>query len=287
MNYIFYNPLANNMGGEKGKNAAKVALNDRFGDLKEVDLTESKSHTEFYKNLTEEDNCIFVGGDGTLNRLANDVKDFPTLKPKFYFYIGGTGNDFFNDLKDKNVVDKDNLVFLNPYIQNLPRVIIDDKIDMVFLNNAAFGIDGDVCREADDQKARGVKKISYAKICLKLMLFVYHAGTATIKVDDKEIVRKRAWLASAFNGRFYGGGMMIAPPQDRTKDTITMVTLHSAGRFRGLFIFLSVFKGKHLKYKKNIDLLQGHRIEVTYDKPTSIQIDGETFRNVKKFVAIK
>lgn len=287
MNYILYNPFANVKGGEAAKNTAKAALNHRFPDMKEIDLSDSPSHTELYKTMTEEDNCVIVGGDGTLNRLANDLKDFDVIKPQFYTYIGGTGNDFVNDLRDKNKIDKDNLVYLNPYLVNLPKVIIDDKVEMVFLNNVAFGLDGDVCREADDQKARGAKKINYTTIAMKLALFTYHPAGATIKVDDKEIRHEKTWLASAFNGRFYGGGMMMAPPQERTSDLITMACLHTACRIRGLMIFASVFKGNHVKVKNRVDIIQGRRIEVTYDKPTSVQVDGETFRNVKHIIATK
>ena len=45
--------------------------------------------------------------------------------------------------------------------------------------------------------------------------------------------------------------------------------------------FLSVFKGKHMKYKSIVSSVQGSDVRVEFDKPTALQIDGETVTDVK------
>ena len=47
--------------------------------------------------------------------------------------------------------------------------------------------------------------------------------------------------------------------------------------------FPSIFKGKHVKKKKNVTILQGKNITVTFDRPTPLQIDGETVLDVMTY----
>ena len=89
------------------------------------------------------------------------------------------------------------------------------------------------------------------------------------------------------NGRCYGGGMFMAPNQDRNSDKMTCIVLHGGLRLRILFIFTTIFKGTHVKYKKLVEVIEGKKIHVEFEKPTAIQIDGETIRDVKEYTATK
>ena len=43
------------------------------------------------------------------------------------------------------------------------------------------------------------------------------------------------------------------------------------------------FSGKHAKYVKNVRMTKGKVVEVTFDKPTALQIDGETITDVLSY----
>ena len=87
------------------------------------------------------------------------------------------------------------------------------------------------------------------------------------------------------NGRFYGGGMMCPPTQVRLNGdgTLSFVTLHTAGKIRTLTIFPSIFKGEHVKYTKYVEVIKGKDITVKFERPTALQIDGETVRDVTEY----
>ena len=87
------------------------------------------------------------------------------------------------------------------------------------------------------------------------------------------------------NGKYYGGGMMIAPNQERLNEEgiVTTVIIHSKTRIAPLIYFPSIFKGQHLKKKHNVNIFEGKEIKVEFDKPTSLQIDGETFLKVNEY----
>lgn len=278
MNYLLFNPLARNGQGELLKNEAKVNLVKKFEDLKELNVLELNVEEFISKTLKPEDTLILVGGDGTLNHFANYTYD-KKLSNDVYIYRAGTGNDFLNDLDAK-----EDLVQINQYLKKLPTVTINGE-KRYYINGIGYGIDGMVCVVADDMKAKGVKNINYTTIAIKLLLFKYKRPNARVVLDGKEYKFKKVWLASAMNGKYYGGGMCIAPSQDRLSSKISFVTLHRSSRLKTLFIFKKIFTGNHVKHKKNVFISEANKIEVYFDKPMALQIDGEVVENVTSYVA--
>lgn len=279
MNYLLFNPLARNGRGTQLKEEAKIALQEKYPDLAEINVLEV-NHEELLDSLLPADTVILVGGDGTLNQFANLVYE-RKLENQFYLYRAGTGNDFLKDIGEEG-----NLVLLNSYLNHLPKVRINGK-ETYYVNGIGFGIDGMVCEVADTLKAKGETNINYTSIAIKLLLTKYKCPNAKVLVDGKEYNYRRVWFASAMNGQYYGGGMMVAPKQDRLSDKLSFVVLHKSRRLHTLMIFPKIFKGEHLKKKKNCTLILGNHIEVTFDRPTALQIDGEVVSNVTHYEAWK
>ena len=84
------------------------------------------------------------------------------------------------------------------------------------------------------------------------------------------------------NGRFYGGGMMIAPAQDMLngEHSLSVVLYYGASKLKTLMVFPSIFKGEHIKHPEMCTVLTGKEIRVEFDRPTALQIDGETVLGV-------
>ena len=81
---------------------------------------------------------------------------------------------------------------------------------------------------------------------------------------------------------------MIPTPvqsRDKTPDTVSTLVLHGCNKFKVLMIFPSIFKGEHVKYSKNVEVLTGKEITVEFDRPAPIQIDGETILDVSSYTA--
>jgi diacylglycerol kinase family enzyme len=88
-------------------------------------------------------------------------------------------------------------------------------------------------------------------------------------------------------GRFYGGGMMAAPEQDRKDPTgnLSVMLFHGKGRLQTLMAFPSIFKGEHIKKTNMVTVLTGNDITVSFDTPAAVQIDGETILDVSSYHA--
>ena len=281
MTYLLFNPLANNGEGEKTKNEVKPLLEEKFGKTEEKSVLNLKAK-EFLSSLKKDDKVILIGGDGTLMNFVNNIKG-EKLPCSFYLYKAGTGNDFLNDVIEDTV---DNLVELNKYLENLPTIYVNDK-EYKFLNGIGYGLDGTVCEIADQQKAAGKTKINYSSISINLLLFKFKCPSADVTVDGVTKHYKKVWLASGMNGKYYGGGMRIAPKQNRLSDKLTSVVFHDSSRLHTLLVFPKIFKGEHVKYIKMVDVREGKDITVEFSRPCALQIDGETILDVKKYRIVK
>ncbi len=279
MNYLLFNPLSKNGTGCKIKDEAKLKLNKQFPQLKEINVLDLNVE-DFITNLQVEDILILVGGDGTLNHFANFIYKYK-IKNTSYLYKAGTGNDFIRDIKSN---DDDTLFYLNPYLEKLPTVTVNG-IKRKFINGIGYGIDGMVCETAEELRLKNKKKINYTGLSIKLLLTKYSTPKATIIVDGMKKNYDKVWLSSSMNGRYYGGGMKVAPTQNRLNNNLTLVVMHNSRKLKTLMVFPKIFKGEHLKYNKMCEAITGKKIEVHFSKPMALQIDGEVIKNVTSYIA--
>ncbi len=278
MIFLYYNSLSDCSNTENNIKEAKDILekhyNESIQEVSSSDITWSEEVKKFKSN----DKVIIAGGDGTLNYFINHL-DTSLLPCEFYFYALGTGNDFLNDVKEK---EKSPVISLNSKVKNLPTIEVKGK-RYKFINGIGYGIDGECCVKAEEMKKAGASKIDYSSITISLLFKSYVARNAKVKVDGKEYNFKNVYLASSMFGRYYGGGMKIAPDQDRNSNDLTFVTVFGMGKLRTLMLFPKIFKGEHIKDKKHVFAIKGKEIEVTFDKPCGLQIDGEVVDDVTTY----
>ena len=275
MLFVLVNPLA--LGGKaegKVEEAVKNFKNAEYKKLSLIDLDVK----EIVRNAKPEDNIVIIGGDGTLNRFANDTADMEFNCP-VYLYKSGTGNDFMKDVEDKV---ENNMVMLNEHLTDLPTITVKGK-SYRFVNGIGYGIDGMCCEVADKMRAEGKENINYAGISIKLLIHGYKCPNAKVTVDGKVYNFKKVWLASGMKGRYYGGGMEIAPSQDRTSGKLTAAVIHNSGKLKTLLVFPKLFKGEHVKHKKIFTAIEGRKITVEFSHPMALQIDGETILDVSSY----
>lgn len=276
MRYVLYNPLSSTCL-EQNKLFEAMNKIDDSKSLKLVDVTKINNAEEFLKTLDSNDDIVLCGGDGTLNKFVNKY-DFSNFDKNIYLYKAGNGNDFIRDINEF----KEDFVLLNPYLKNLPTVKVND-IECKYINGIGFGIDGLVCVESDKMKAEGKTDINYTTLSIKLLLGKFKKVNAKVVVDGKEYNYKNVFLASAMNGKYYGGGMKVAPAQDRMSDHVTVCIWHDLNKINGLMLFPKIFKGEHVKKTKKVTILTGKHVSVTFDKPTALQIDGESIDKVTHY----
>ena len=276
--YVLYNPLAGNGKGGEDARLLELILQE---DLEFYDMTRITNYAAFLSGMEPGDYLVIAGGDGTLNRFVNDTEGLRIERQILYFPVG-TGNDFAKDLsRDACSIPRP----INWYIKDLPIVEVHGK-KYRFFNGVGFGIDGYCCQVGDELR-KEEQEVNYTSIAVKGLLRHFDARSARITVDGETFTYEKVWIAPTMYGRYYGGGMMAAPAQRRwdKEKRLSLVIFHGAGRLRTLCIFPSIFKGRHINHKKYVTVHTGTNIKVEFDRPTPLQIDGETVPNVTSYTA--
>lgn len=304
---ILYNPLANNGQGERIREELSAVLKrnpdiigistegssdekEKNNGIRFIDITLVGDISNVLDSFDSGDVVIIAGGDGTLNKFLNNTYG-KNYRQKLFFYSAGSGNDFLHDyqLSTGKIVGsekqpEDKIVPLESLVENLPIVSVNG-INKHFINGIGFGIDGYCCEVGDKIRAVSNKPVNYAGIAIKGLLFHFRPTDAVITVDGVAKQYKKVWLAPVMKGRYYGGGMQIAPAQNRMNNekTVSSVVMFGSGKLKTLVVFPSIFKGAHVKHTEMIDIRTGHEITFEFNRPVALQIDGETILNVTKY----
>ncbi len=275
---ILYNP---NSGGGKGLSIAKE-IENLMGKHNYVyqDMTAISDYSEFLNQLPLNTDIILTGGDGTLNSFINKA-NCDNLRQKLYFYASGSGNDFARDI---NYPKQTKPICINEYVKNLPTAVINGKV-YKFINCIGSGMDGYCCAEVERLRALNKRRANYTYVAIKALLYAYKPSTAYVTVDGKEYTFENAWLVPTMNGRYFGGGFMAAPDQNRknSENKLTLVAMHSKNFFKIVVAFLRLMNGTHTKMKSMIEVIEGYEISVKLSTPAPLEIDGETIDNIQEY----
>lgn len=273
--YVIYNPLAGSGNAQEDAKLLQIVFD---GDLEYCDMTRITNYDAFLGGMEADDFLAIVGGDGTLNRFVNDTKGID-IAQEIVYLPSGNGNDFARGLGANG-----NPIVITQHLKDLPSVEVKGK-QYRFINGVGFGLDGYCCQVGDELKKTPGKKINYTGIAVKGILFHFAPRNAKVIVDEKLYAYQKVWIAPTMHGKYYGGGMIPAPEQDRSSGELSLMLFHGAGRLRTLCVFPSIFKGTHVKHANMVTVHTGRKITVEFDRPTPLQIDGETILGVTKYTA--
>jgi YegS/Rv2252/BmrU family lipid kinase len=144
-----------------------------------------------------------------------------------------------------------------------------------FINIASFGIGGLVDRYVNrSSKALG-GKVSFALATLKAGA-KYKNATVRLVLDGGTPREGRVYNVAVANGRYFGGGMKVAPDAALDDGWFDVVTLGDFGFSDLLFRGLDIYSGKHLKNPK-VTVTRARRVdaEAVDGAEVLLDVDGE------------
>ena len=113
---ILYNPFSRNGANTNVVEKVVRKMKRKNESVRVKSLLEIEDKKSFRK-IRPDTKIIIVGGDGTLNRVANELREIDKL-PEIYLYKAGTGNDFRRSLRNKKKLTR-----IDQYLINLPSII--------------------------------------------------------------------------------------------------------------------------------------------------------------------
>jgi len=221
---------------------------------------------------------VAVGGDGTLNEVANGLLALEGERPELAVIPFGTGMDFARSHGIPRKLDAAVGVALHGAVAVIDagrvRYTAWDGAEgeSYFANIASAGMSGAVARQANETtKALGGRVSFFAAL---VRVFAGWSNTQlAVDVAGERRSGKMTNLIVA-NGRYQGGGMLIAPESVPDDGLFDVLVIGDITKRDFLLNVGKIYRGTHLSHPK-IELLRGAHVSVDGEVAVPIELDGE------------
>lgn len=282
--FFVVNPRAAN--GAAGKRWVELAARiERAVGGHEVGFTNAPMDAE---RITREalrdgyDCVVAVGGDGTLNEVVNGFfEDGVAVAPDARLAVVpfGTGGDFRRTFDWTRKLE-DSLLRL---VAGKTRPLDLGRVDFTshdgargtryFANVCSFGASGDVVHQVNrSTKVFGGKASFYLGTFRALRS--YQDRPVVVRLDDGLEQEWSVTTVAIANGRYFGGGMCVAPDADPA-DGFFDITYWSGYGLKDFALKANgVYSGKHVGWS-GTKTYRCRRFEARSVDPVRIDVDGE------------
>jgi YegS/Rv2252/BmrU family lipid kinase len=221
---------------------------------------------------------IAVGGDGTINEVANGILSSPNAATTALGIIStGTGNDFI-----RSAGIPGNYAMACKHVTGECRSLIDvglveytkdgKRARRYFINGGGVGFDAEVA-EAGLGVPRFMGNTLPFVLALLKTLPGYRNKDVRMNIDGREETR-RVLSIIVSNGAYFGGGMRIAPEAELSDSHLDVLTLGDIHKMELLQVFPRVYKGTHITHPK-VRMEKAKRVTIECDRRMLLQADGE------------
>lgn len=289
---VVLNPIAG--GGKLKRNWTEVAasLRRHFGafELRETQATGDAERLALDLAMDGFDLVIAAGGDGTASEVADGLLqafDESGRATELGLLPCGTGIDFARGLGLPRGVD----ATLKRIAEAKGRKVDAGRISYVddhgalasrhFVNIASLGLSGATDRAVNADKRKGRVSAKALFFWRTVVEFIrYRFQEVRITVDDGAPVEARMALVAVANGKFFGGGMMIAPDAELGDGQFDIVILRAASKLRLIMDLRLLYGGRHRNHPA-ITILRGKKVTVeplgnVEKNGALVDIDGES-----------
>lgn len=265
MDLILYNPISKNSRGNVQTHKLIKYYKKHKIPFRLKSILKINDIKAYLDARDEFDKVILLGGDGTINRLSNQLVHYDN-KPVIHIKKNGSGNDYLRTLKKQD--EKPQYV-----IQNT----LDDESTHYFMNGTGIGVDGLVIDYLDN--ARNKRKFSYFLASYKGMVNFVPEPLDVI-LDGEQFHFEKAYTLVINNGMYVGGGMKMTKEACLNDEYLDILVVHRIPKIFLMFIFISVYFGLHTKFKKYVFSRKAKHIRGTFTTPQIVQMDGEKYLDV-------
>mgnify|MGYP005840346863 CR=1 FL=1 len=245
-------------------------------------FTEGPDHAVELARQAVAEGCrliVAVGGDGTIHEVVNGlmVEDQVPEGVVLGAICCGTGSDFARTvgLVQEPLAAARRLAYGSDRRIDLGVIHCwqeGQEVVEYFPNAAGLGFDGEVAARVNRMSKAGGGTIPYLTGLL-LTLITYENKPVTITLDDRTWAQ-RANAVVVANGRYFGGGMHIAPDARPEDGLFDVIVIGDVTKLELLMQVPRVYRGTHLSHPK-VDAYRSRRVQVESPQRLILQADGE------------
>ena len=230
---------------------------------------------------------VAVGGDGTFNEVVNgclsggDLQRLQQIRDGFAlgFIPDGTGCDIAKTLR----IPKSTAGAIEIIANGRPCAVDMGRLryqghdgrckERFFHNVVSFGVGGEVVQQVSGTVKTFGPFAAFLIATLKTLVR-YRPKRVTLTIDDRFLGNGWVWNVAIANGRYHGGGMLVAPEADMADGWFDVTLI---GRLTLLDVALNLHRlyNGNLHSVKQVHHFRGRSIRSESPHPVLIEMDGE------------
>jgi YegS/Rv2252/BmrU family lipid kinase len=238
------------------------------------------------------DRLVVAGGDGTAAEVVSGLMGAQLgAYAEIAFLPLGTGADFHRTLDIPRDPDAA-IAALAPgkgrrIDVGCTRYVEADGAERTsyFLNVASAGLSGVVTRHVRGSKALGARLAFLIGTLAGLVTF--RPPSMRLRVDGAEVFEGGVALAAVANGRYFGGGMHVAPEARPDDGLLDLVVIPALPKHVLVTRLPRLYQGTHLSVP-GVALFRGRRVELEpIGEPALGEVDGEPVARLPMTVEVR
>lgn len=223
---------------------------------------------------------VAVGGDGTLNEVANGffLNGDPPRDSAIALMPYGTGGDFRRTFGIPTELEKVAEMLKNGNRRRIDAGRIDmqslDDIPLTrhFVNIADAGIGGVVVDRVNHSSKILGGKLTFNLVSLRTLL-TFKPPAVEVRTDERNW-EGRAQNVVIANCQYFGGSMHVAPGAQPDDGKFDIVVFGDIGGFEAIRQIQDIYKARHVRNPK-VQTWRAAEVEVLSGERVLIDVDGE------------
>ncbi len=290
--FVVVNPHSGNGRTKREWRAIERELSKIYPHMSVAFTHMRREATQLVRNALREGHheIVAVGGDGTINEAVNgffDINGQISPDAVFSYVTSGTGGDFRKSFGLESGADA-----AIAHLKTAPVRAIDvgrlscltktgEPQIRYFANIASFGMSGMV---VDSVNRARIAKLFGGKFAFAFHsavdLLTYRNRVVRIMIDGEYDEIAPISTVAIANGRFFGGGMQVAPSATVDDGLFDIVILGTAPKGQAMADMKLLYTGEHIE-KPYVRVWRGRKVVAvpvaeTRGKPVLIETDGES-----------
>ena len=221
---------------------------------------------------------IAVGGDGTLNEVVNGILHSSRPDVPLLFYPWGTGNDWGRTFSPPSGIEelKQRLVNSNGTTTDVGEVSFrnanGDEERRFFINIADAGMGANVVRKVNNRSKWLGPRLTFFKAIIET--FFSFSNKSVKCFFDEDTFQGMIRSVVIANGKYFGGGLCIAPEANPTDGKFSIVIIGDVSIMEYLKYLPAIRRGEIIHHPK-IKYLESKSIKITSPQLLELEADGE------------
>lgn len=230
------------------------------------------------------DLVVAVGGDGTLNEVLNGFfADGVPVRPgaALGYLPSGTGADFARTMGHyERTIDEQVACWRSDRLRLLDCgevhfvATTGEKTRRLFINESSLGFSADTAEAVNRASKHFRGKLPFFLGVLRT-LGALRTPVLQVVIDGNTVHEGPTLLIAVANGRYFGGGMMIAPAAEVDDGQFDIIVIRGMNRIQVLRKIPKIYSGRHLG-EPEVDAYRGREVHI--HAPAAevlLEMDGE------------